>query len=303
MRKLDTNALQMFVAVALSLNFRQAAEQLHISQPPLSRAIKLLEQRLGVQLFERNTQGVALTAAAVKLLPKARQILGLLDDAEQSMAHDLTPQRLRLGLTTSVATGIFSEFTDALAQKLGKTALELSFASSPRLVAGVRANHLDAAIIALPTKTHELVVQALKLQEMMVALPSRHPLARRRSLALVDLNNEAVYWFERARQPAFFDYCHTIFRKHGFTPRFVREPLDHHVLLNDVAVGKGVALLPESLTALRLSGVVYRKLAEGKELALRLGLVMPSAAHPASKLLEQLARGQLNEPLTHDLVK
>ncbi|HWW71586.1 MAG TPA: LysR family transcriptional regulator, partial [Duganella sp.] len=56
MRKLDTHALQMFVAVAQCLNFRQAAERLHMTQPPLSRAVRQLEERLGVKLFERDTQ-------------------------------------------------------------------------------------------------------------------------------------------------------------------------------------------------------------------------------------------------------
>ena len=292
MRKLDTNALQMFVAVALSLNFRQAAEQLHMSQPPLSRAIKLLEQRLGVQLFERDTQGVALTAAGAALLPRAQRILALLDDAEQSLAQHQAPARLRLGLTTSVDTGMFAQFTDVLAAALGNTALELTFAPSPRLVAGVRANRLDAAVIALPTETHELITTALMQQDLMVALQSRHPLARRRVLGLEDLNAEPVYWFERARQPAFFDHCHAIFRRHAFAPRFVREPLDHHVLLSDVAAGKGIALLPRSFASLKLAGVAYRVLAQGKELALGLGLVMQQTPHPAARLLEEQARLQ-----------
>ncbi|MES2114837.1 MAG: LysR family transcriptional regulator, partial [Pseudomonadota bacterium] len=102
MRKLDSHALQIFVAVATCLNFRQAAEQLHMTQPPLSRAIRQLETRLGVQLFERDTQHVALTPAARQLLPMAQQILALLDAAEQAMRQHPAPIRLRLGLTSSV---------------------------------------------------------------------------------------------------------------------------------------------------------------------------------------------------------
>ncbi|MFZ6648165.1 LysR family transcriptional regulator [Undibacterium sp. TJN25] len=298
MRKLDTNALQMFVAVALSLNFRQAAEQLHMSQPPLSRAIKLLEQRLGVQLFERDTQRVALTAAGADLLPRAQQILGLLQEAEVSVARHQAGTRLRLGLTTSVEIGMFSAFTAALQAALGGAALELSFASSPRLVAGLRASRLDAAVIALPTNTYELAVQPLLQQDMMAALQSSHPMARRRSLALVDLGTESVYWFERARQPAFFDHCHAIFREHGFAPHFVREPQDHHVLLGDVAAGRGIALLPQSFTSLKMSGVAYRKLREGKELSLGLGLVMQHASQGRAPhaLLAELAHRLLKAP-------
>ncbi|GGD00849.1 LysR family transcriptional regulator [Undibacterium terreum] len=283
----------MFEAVALSLNFRQAAEQLHMSQPPLSRAIKLLEQRLGVQLFERNTQGVALTRAGADLLPKAQQILGLLDEAENSLMRQQGMARFRLGLTTSVDAGLFSGLTRSLENALGQTSLELTFASSPRLISAIRTGKLDAAVIAMPSKTYELKVQSLVQQDMMVALQSRHPLARRRSLSLADLNAETVYWFERARQPAFFDHCHAIFRSHAFAPRFLREPLDHHVLLNDVASGKGIAFLPESFASLKLSGVAYRKLAEGKELSVGLGIVTQPSPHPLSKVLEELASSHL----------
>src|SRR5205814_1364887 len=148
-------------AVATCLNFRQAAEQLHMTQPPLSRGIRQLEERLGVALFVRDTQRVALTPAAQQLLPMAQHILGLLDDAEAALQHQAAGARLRLGLTTSVDADLFRGFTDALSTALGTASVELHFADSPRLVASLRARRLDAAVIALPTKTFDLAVQAL----------------------------------------------------------------------------------------------------------------------------------------------
>lgn len=293
MSKLDTHSLRMFVAVALCLNFRQAAQQLHMTQPPLSRAIKALEQRLGARLFERDTHGVALTDAARLLLPQARQILALLERAERSVARDPAPAALRLGLTSSVEAGMFRGLRAALSAALGESALQLTFAPSPRLVAALRAGRLDAAVIALPSQTFELPLQRLGRQPLVAALAAGHRLARRRALTLADLAGEAVYWFERARQPAFFDHCHALFRRHGFAPAFLREPHDHHVLLGDVAAGKGVALLAESFKALRLDGVCYRKLAEGEALSLGIGLVTSAEAHPAMPLLRALAQQTL----------
>ncbi|MES2114838.1 MAG: LysR family substrate-binding domain-containing protein, partial [Pseudomonadota bacterium] len=201
------------------------------------------------------------------------------------------PIRLRLGLTSSVESDLFRPFTEAVAAALGAT-LEPVFATSPQLVASLRAGRLDAAVIALPTATRELPVQALALQPLLAALSSRHPLARRRTLNLADLAGESVYWFERARQPAFFDHCHAVFKRHHFAPAFVREPHDHHILLSDVAAGKGIALLPASFAALRRSGVAYRKLAEGDELAARLGLVV-APGHPSAAMLAALAQRTL----------
>lgn len=294
MRKLDTHALQMFAAVAQCLNFRQAAEQLHMTQPPLSRAVRQLEERLGVKLFERDTQHVALTPAATELLPRALRILALLDEAEQALQTRQPAMRLRLGMTSSMESDLYRAFTDAVSAALGGDAavLDTVFDTSPRLVARLRARRLDAAVIALPTKTFDLPVLPLGKQPTLVALSSRHPLARRRSLALADLQDQPVYWFERARQPAFFDHSHAVFRKHGFAPRFLLEPHDHHVLLSDVAAGKGMALLPTSFAAISRSGVAYRKLREGDELAAGLGLIV-AEDHPAAAVLRRLATATL----------
>ena len=290
MRALDTHALHLFCAVARCLNFRQAAEQLHMTQPPLSRAIRLLEDRLGARLFERDTQGVALTQAGRTLLPQALHILSLLDTAQASLRQDSAPARLRLGLTSSVEAGLFRPLLAALEAQSKQMRVELTAAPSPRLVAAVRKGQLDAALLALPSATFELAVQPLARQPMMLALPAAHRLARKRKLGLADIAAEPIYWFERARQPAFFDHCQAIFRRHGFAPALLREPPDHHVLLSDVAAGKGMALLADSFRALRLNGVAYRPLVEGEELAAGIGLAWREAHdHAALPLLRRLA--------------
>ena len=282
MRALDTHALTLFCAVARCLNFRQAAQQLHMTQPPLSRAIKTLEEKLSARLFERDTQGVALTGAGRTLLPQALHILALLDAAEQSLARDAAAPQLRLGLTTSVEAGLFRPQLARLEACMPATALRLQAGPSPALITAVRKGKLDAALVALPVDTFDLQVQPLLRQPMLVALPSGHPLARKRTLRLADMKDVRVYWFERSRQPAFFDHCQQVFARHGHAPVFLREPPDHHVLLGEVAAGKGAALLADSFRALRLAGVAYRPLAEGEELALEIGLVWPGARpHPA----------------------
>ncbi|MDN2708865.1 LysR family transcriptional regulator [Janthinobacterium sp. SUN118] len=294
MRALDTHALNLFCAVARCLNFRQAAEQLHMTQPPLSRAIKALEDRLGARLFERDTQGVALTAAGRTLLPQALRILDMLDAAQASLQRDAAPARLRLGLTSSVEAGLFRPLLAALEQELGTIRLELTAAPSPRLVAAVRKGQLDAALLALPSATFDLAVQPLARQPMMLALPAGHHLAKKRRISLADIAHASVYWFERARQPAFFDHCQHVFRRHGFAPAFLREAPDHHVLLGDVAAGKGMALLADSFRALRLAGVVYRQLAEGEELAAGIGLAWrDDGGHAALPVLRRLAASHL----------
>jgi DNA-binding transcriptional LysR family regulator len=274
------------------MNFRLAAERLNMTQPPLTRAIQKLEARLGTRLFDRDTQGAALTPAGKRLLPMAREILRLLEQAERSLgaakASKPAQQALRLGLTTSVEAGVFRQLIGALEQS---GPLSVLYAPSPRLVASLRAGRLDAAIIALPTQTFDLTIRELARQDLVAALSSRHPLARRRRLSLKDIAGESVYWFSRARQPAFFDHCHTVFTQHDFHPAFVVEPEDHHVLLADIAAGKGFALLPESFAELKLPGVAYRKLKEGGELAIGLGLAHREGAVLPAALMAAAAMG------------
>ncbi|MGX0136461.1 DNA-binding transcriptional LysR family regulator [Cupriavidus metallidurans] len=273
--RLDSRSLLLFLAVADALSFCQAAETLHLSQPPLSRAIRELEERLGTRLFDRNTNGVTLTPAGEKLLPYARSVAKLLREAEAALTPQGLPANLRLGLTSAVEPAWFRGLVQRVQATHPGTLVSTFSDTSPRLIRLLRAGKLDAAFIALPTDAHGLDVREVDRLPMVVALPSTHYLAKRRAVGLADLAREKVLWFERARQPAFYDHCQTIFSRHGFAPSKLREPSDHHVLLGDVANGRGIALLPKSFTALRRTGVVYRSLVEGDELSVGIGLASP----------------------------
>ena len=288
--RLDSRSLTLFLAVADALSFRQAAETLHLSQPPLSRAIRELEARLGVQLFDRNTKGVTLTAAGEKLLPYARNIARMLREAEAALATKGLPSNLRVGLTSAVEPAWFRGLAQRMQASHPETMVSTASDTSPRLIRQLRAGKLDAAFIALPTEVYGLDVLELDRLPMIAAIPSSHALAKRRTVGLADLARQPVFWFERARQPAFYDHCQTVFVRHGFAPSKLKEPADHHVLLADVANGRGIALLPKSFTAFRRAGVVYRPLAEGEELSVGIGLALPSDRTDIRDILVAAAR-------------
>jgi len=288
--RLDSRSLALFLAVADALSFRQAAEALHLSQPPLSRAIRELEERLGARLFDRDTSGVRLTEAGQRLVPYARRVEKLLRDAEAALATQGLPATLRLGVTSAVEARWFRDLAQRIQARHPGTTVSAVSDTSPRLVRQLRAGKLDAAFIALPTSTEGLDVVELDRLPMVVALQSSHRLAHRRVLRLADLALEPVFWFERARQPAFYDHCQQIFARRGFAPPKLREPTDHHVLLADVASGRGIALLPRSFVGLKRSGVAYRTLSEGEELGIGIGLVTPGDRPALRDLLAGTAR-------------
>jgi DNA-binding transcriptional LysR family regulator len=205
---------------------RQAAERLHLSQPPLSRAIRELEERLGCRLFERHAGGMVLTGAGRALRPYALKVERLLRDAEQAMAAQAAPVRVRLGLTSAVEPAWFNRLTETAGVRFTEQGFSVVSDTSPRLVRQLRAGRLDTACIALPTEAGELQVHKVDRLPMVVALCSSDPLARRRRLRLADLATTPIFWFERARQPAFYDHCERVFACRGLTARRLREPSD-----------------------------------------------------------------------------
>lgn len=289
--RLDSRALTLFVAVARPLSFRQAAQALHMSQPPLSRAIRQLEERLGTRLFERDTQGVALTAAGRLLLPRAQKILALLAQAEAAVVALDKDAKLRIGLTSAIEPSWFAGLADRVRRARPGAEVTTLSDTSPRLVRALRSHRLDAAFIALPTEAAGLDLKLLEQQPMVVAMASSHPLTRRRAVRLAELDEVRVFMFERARQPAFFDHCQAVLARHGVAIDAVREPTDHPVLLAEVAAGRALALLPRSFTALRRSGVSYRPLVEGDELAVGIGLALHTGDTPLRELLTRCATG------------
>lgn len=287
--RLDSRSLALFLAVADTLSFRQAAETLHMSQPPLSRSIRELEERLGMPLFMRNTRGVVLTDAGRRLLPYARRVARLLRDAEVELTAHGLHRTLRLGLTNAVEPVWFDGLVERVQAKQPGMTVSVTYDTSPRLVRQLRSGKLDAAFVALPTEVRGLNVLHLDCLPMMVAMHSTHRLARRKAISLAELASESVFWFERARQPAFYDHCQQIFARHGFAPATLREPNDHHVLLADVARGRGVALLPRSFAGLKRAGVVYKDLVEGVELGVGIGLVNPDGQETMRNILVNAA--------------
>lgn len=286
---LDSRSLQLFCAVSEARSFRGAAELLHMSQPPLSRAIRELEERLGRRLFHRE-RPVRLTDAGQNLLPKARRILNLLAQAERDLMSAAPKSIVRLGLTDAVEPKWYERLMQSWPTKTLGRELRTTSASSPKLVRQLRAKQLDAAIIALPVDSVGLHVDELERQALCVALRGSHPLASRRRVSLSDLAKYPAYWFERSRQPAFFDHCQRVFRRCGFEPK-LREPAEHHVLLAHVAAGRGAALLPSSLRSLRRTGVVYRQLCEGEELSVAVGLATAPGQDPLRALLLETIAG------------
>lgn len=274
LHSLDIRLLRYFAVVAEENNMSRAAQRLFMSQPPLSRHIRQLEERLGVTLFVRHTKGLTLTNEGLRVLEIVRPLLEQQDKTWAALSQ-LAPngvQSLRLGLTTAFEQGVFAALETQLNTRV--ETLRLVRKGSPDLVRQVRRGKLDAAVVALPLEAVGLAVTPIDWHEPLIAaLPAIWPEAGRESLPLAALNHRPLFWFSRERNPAFFDATRECFQRVGYAPVCLEEPLEHDVLLARIAHGDGLSLLPASFAAIQRQGVVFRPLCDG-ELSIQAGLVM-----------------------------
>ena len=259
---IDLRQFRYFLAVSETLNVGRAAARLHISQPPLSRQIRQLEDLLGVELFQRTRTGVTLTAAGAAFLPQARRTLAQAQKAiaaAQSVGKS-TGGQFRIGYTTVFDRSVIPDVLEPLRQRFADCTITIQGKHSIRLVRDLVNGAMDVAFIGLHTEAKGLKVLTLRQEPLRVALPAGHALARKRTLGFDDLRDQVLFRFERRLNPGFHDHCQAFFEGIDFKPQTLPEPDDHHILLGLIAQGQGLALIPASLTQVRRKGVVFRPL-------------------------------------------
>lgn len=283
---IDLRQFRYFLAVSEELNFGRAALRLHISQPPLSRQIRHLEDQLGVELFLRSKAGVALTEAGAAFLPEVRRTL---IQAEKAVAvvkavRSTEGGQFVVGYTTVFDRSAIPDVFDHLRQRFPSWRIVTTGKHSISLVRDIKNGAIDAAFIGLHTETQGLTVETILEEPLVVALPTNHRLARKRRLGFDDLRGEPMFWFERRLNPGFHDYCQAFFEQIDFKPNAIPEPPDHHIMLGLIAEGQGIALISASLRNVKRQGVVFRALKEESR-KLSMGIAVIYSARNQSPVL------------------
>jgi DNA-binding transcriptional LysR family regulator len=283
---IDLRQLRYFLAVSEELNFGRAALRLHISQPPLSRQIRQLEDQLGVELFLRGKSGVALTEAGAAFLPEVRRTLVQAEKAVAvaRAARGAEGGKFVVGYTTVFDRSAIPDVADRLRQRFPNWRIVTRGKHSISLVRDVKNGTMDAAFIGLHTETQGLTVETILEEPLVLALPAKHQLAQKRRLGFDDLRDEPIFWFERRLNPGFYDHCQAFFEQIGFKPNVIPEPPDHHIMLGLIAEGQGVALISASLQNVKRRGVVFRALKEEAK-KLSMGIVVAYSERNQSPVL------------------
>lgn len=264
---LSLRQLRQFLAVAETMNYRRAAERLHMAQPPLTAAIRNMEQALGVRLFERTNRIIGLTAAGVVLQEEARRTL-----AQMARAEALT-QRAGQGLSGSLRIGFVASAVrhrlPAMIARFGndhpQVALELHEAPTARQVKALLDDRLDVGIVALPVPEYaaaHLALQPLLISPWVAVLPHGHPLAVADELPLGALADEPWVMFPQGEGPGLHHAILSACRQAGFTPRVAQQAVQMETLIGLAAAGLGVALVPEFLRRSGWDNVAFCPLAQ-----------------------------------------
>lgn len=258
---MELRYLRYFVAVAERLNFTRAAEELHVAQPAVSQQVKTLEEELGVALLIRDKRSVKLTAAGVAFLREAREILA---HADKSM---LVAQRAARGEIGTLSIGCFSsavlEFLPALLQsyraQFPDVRVQLYEMTVDQQAQAFAQERIDVGftrpLSAAQRKTLEQ--EHVYRDRLVLALPSAHPLARKKSARLEHFADDDFVMFKRSEASALVDQMVHLCAQANIAPRVVSEPAMMQALVMSVAAGQGVSVVPGCVRHYRQPGVVF----------------------------------------------
>ncbi|BEH22269.1 LysR family transcriptional regulator [Burkholderia pseudomallei] len=261
---MELRQLRYFIAVAEEMNITRAAQRLHMTQPPLSRQLQLIEDEIGLPLFERGARPLKLTDAGRVLYAQARRVL--------EQANELAPltrrlaqaaERIVIGFVPSTLYGALPEVIRAFREAAPAVELSLIEMFTLEQLGALKGGRIDIGFGRLRFDDDRLVREVLVEERLIAALPDGHPLAAPdASISLADIAGQTLIVYPSTPRPSFADQQLSALRDGGLAPAAVHEVRELQTALGLVAAQVGVSLVPESVEGVRVKGVVYRRLPE-----------------------------------------
>lgn len=255
---IDSRLLHVFAVVAEELHFGRAAQRLHLSQPPLSQSVRKLEEELGVQLLERTTRTVKLTAAGAELQRRVRQM---------AIEHEATVRHVRqaasgeagqltIGLTPSAAYSNVPQALFVFRQRFPGVVLDLQEMNSSEMPEALHQRRLDLALLRPPFADADLSPQLLYAEPMVLALRRDHPLASKRWVTMQQVLDLPLVGYARDRSRYFSQVLRQMIEAAGKPANIVQESMIP-TILTLVEAGFGAAVVPASLARMRMDILAY----------------------------------------------
>lgn len=251
---MELRHLRYFVAVAEEQNVTRAAARLHISQPPLSRQIRDLEEELGVALFERRPTSVRLTEAGGVFLSEARAVLRRADEAVQMVKAVAQGRRgeIQVGFAPSLTVELLPATLRRFQETNPGVRVRLHDLSTDEMLRGLRRGSLNLALM-IQTSGRELdglTFEELRRHAVCVAAHPSHPLARARRVGLEEIAEERLIAYSAKEYPEYHAWLAGLFAPVGRPPVVAEEHDGSTSLIAAVEAGRGIALVQEGFECL-----------------------------------------------------
>lgn len=258
---MELRHVRYFIAVAEHLNFRKAAQQLHVAQPPLSRQIRQLEEYLGVALFVRDKRKVELTRAGHAFLEEARKLILQAGHATAAARHAQKGESgtVRIGIASGLG-GVVSKAVFEHRRRFPTIEVECRDLFSNFQNEALRKQEIDVGFLRPPVDQVNLDCELLYEEEFVVILPKAHRLAKRRSLRLRDIADEPLIIFDRNFSSGLYDKIMGLFNRQGFTPHLIVTHVEAHEEAGAIMVASGKAIFVGA-------GAIVNRSVSGIELA------------------------------------
>ena len=262
---MEMHQLRYVVAVAHARNFSRAAEQCHVSQPSLSQQIQKLEEELGERLFDRMKREAKLTAHGEAFLPRALRILEEVGLArrEASDARSLLRGRLIVGVLPTIAPYLLPAVLGDFAKRFPGVEIVVEEETTALLLKLANACEIDFAVASRPIQDRRMEVKDLFTEELRLALPPRHPLTRKRTVRLADLEKEPFIVMKEGH--CLGDQVLNFCERRDLKPTISFRSAQLETIQALVHSGVGISLVPEMAARKKRAGLPeYRSLVSPK---------------------------------------
>ncbi|WP_281517766.1 LysR family transcriptional regulator [Ferranicluibacter rubi] len=253
--------VRSFIVLASELNFSRAARRLNMTQPPLSRQIRLLEEQLDVSLFERSSRRVALTPAGLTFLHEAQKLLA---QGEAAMTAARRAARgsagsVRVAFVGAATYTFLPDFIARARTAAPQIELELVQMETAEQLKAINEGQVDLGFSRPLNGQHRLASLCVAREAMILAIPRTHPLAAHRRLRPDILNGEPFIMFSpQARY--LHDMLTLMIAEHRIEPRIVQSMTHSQAILSLVSAGIGLAIVPAGTQNACSNEVIFRPL-------------------------------------------
>lgn len=257
---IELRHINYVVAASDHGSFRRAAAALGVQESAISRRVRDLEIRLGTALFVRSHSGVTLTLAGKQFVDRGRKALSEIGLARTEVAAigRVGDGELRIGILSSLGSSFLADLIQKFSERYATIQMSFADGDQPEHVAAIRQRQLDVAFLTGTLEWEGCECRHLWSEQVFVAMPEQHVLAEAEQLDWVDVIGERFIVSDAAPGQEIYNYLVQRLAGLGRQPEILPHSVGRHNLLSLVALGQGLTLASEGVTATQVPGVVFR---------------------------------------------